>query len=257
MARKRPIWLYLIEGVLSAAAWIAIAVETVLWAILIALVYRVHPWVDPQRRLIHRMAGLWGRGLVGMAPGCRVKLFGQDNIPKGRPVIFMANHQSYVDVPALYFLRRQFKWMADTDLFRIPFFGWAMGMAGYIPVRRGDSQSGLRSLEEAKRWLGEGISIFVFPEGTRSHTGVLGRFQTGGFRLAVTTGTPIVPVVLVGTRQLLPRGRWIFRLRAKPQIHLLPLIAPASTHPGEVHPLAKRIRLQMREVYSRYLKDFR
>ncbi|MBI3332846.1 MAG: 1-acyl-sn-glycerol-3-phosphate acyltransferase [Candidatus Omnitrophica bacterium] len=254
-SRKSP---SVAEGILSVAAWLAIGILTIFWTLLIGLVYLAHRWLDPQRRIIHRMAGLWGRGLVAMAPGCRVRLFGEGNIPVGRPVIFMANHQSYADIPVLYFLNgQQFKWMADTALFQIPFFGWAMRMAGYVPVRRGDARSGLRSLEEAKGWLKRGIPIFVFPEGTRSHTGALGRFQTGGFRLAVTTQTPIVPVVLIGTRRLLPRGGWVFRLGARPQIHLLPPIAPPSSDPRQVRPLARKVRAEMRSVYRRRLKDFR
>ena len=245
-----------VQAILSVIAWIGISLSTIGWTILMGFVYLVHPWLDPQRKIIHSMASLWGRGLVSLAPGCRVQVFGREQIPQGRPVILMADHQSYVDVPALYFLRWQFKWMADADLFRVPFFGWAMGMAGYIPVQRGNPEAGLRSLEQAKQWLSRGISIFVFPEGTRSHTGVFSRFQTGGFRLAVTTGTPIVPVVLVGTRQLLPRGSWIFRLGVKPQIHLLAPVTLPSSDPGQVHLLAKKVRRQMMLVYQRYLREF-
>ena len=201
------------------------------------------------------MAGRWGRGLVRTAPGCRVEVFGREKIPQEGPVIFMANHQSYVDVPAIYFLRRQFKWMADAHLFRIPFFGWAMRMAGYVPVDRGNSKAALRSLGQAKEWLSKGVSIFIFPEGTRSRTGMFDRFQTGGFRLAVTTGTPIVPVVLVGTRQLLPRGSWIFRLGVRPQIHLLSPIRIPSSDLGQVHQVAKAVRRQMMSVYCERLRE--
>ncbi|MBI3615439.1 MAG: 1-acyl-sn-glycerol-3-phosphate acyltransferase [Candidatus Omnitrophica bacterium] len=244
------------EAILSVIAWIGIGLSTMGWTILIGLLYLVHPWIDPERKRVHSLAGFWGRGLVSMAPGCRVQVFGQEQIPRGGPVIFMANHQSYVDVPALYFLRRQFKWMADVELFRIPVFGWAMRMAGYIPVRRGDRKAALLSMGQAKQWLSEGISIFVFPEGTRSHTGLFGRFQTGGFRLAVTTGTPIVPVVLVGTRQLLPRGTWIFRLGGRLKIHLLAPVVLVSSDPAQVHPLAKKVRRQMMSVYREHLREY-
>lgn len=247
----------LFEAVLSIIAWIGIALSTVFWAILIAGVYLVHRWLDPQLRIAHRMTSLWGRGLVAMAPGCRVRIVGRENIPADRPVIFVSNHQSYSDVPILYFLRGQFKWIADERLFRIPFFGWAMRMAGYIPVQQGDRHSAVETLGKAKAWLAHGISIFLFPEGTRSHTGAFGRFQTGGFRLAVETGTPVVPVVLVGTRQLLPRGSWIFRIGVKPQIHLLPPIAPDSADSKEIHPLAKGVRAEMERVYRRALREIR
>lgn len=247
----------ILDAVLSVIAWTVISLFTVGYTALIAGVYLFRRWLDPQLKLAHSLAGFWGRSLLSLTPGCEVTVFGRENIPLDRPVIFMANHQSYVDVPALYFLKWQFKWMADVDLFRIPFFGWAMRMAGYVPVRRGSPQSGLRSLERAKRWLAGGISIFVFPEGTRSHTGQFGRFQTGGLRLAVSTGAEIVPVVLVGTRQLLPRGSWIFQVGIRPQIHVLPPVKLPSSDLRQVRRLVKEIRRQMESVYRQHLEDFR
>ena len=238
-------------GAVSVVAWIGISLATVFWALLILAAYVVHPLVDPQRKIAHRLASCWGRMLLRMAPGCRVELIGRENIPAGQPVIFMGNHQSYADVPSLFFLPAQFKWIADEELFRIPVFGWAMRMAGYIPVRRGDGREAVRSLQRAGRLLSEGVSIFIFPEGTRSHTGVLGCFQTGGFRLAAQTGAPIVPVVITGTRQLLPRGAWAFRWggRVRIRIQLLPAVPPPQSR--------KDLRASMAEVRARMRVAYR
>ncbi len=245
-----------LEAVASVFVWIGVSILTVGLTGVIFAVYLAHPLVDPDRRFIHRIAGLWGRGLLALAPGLRVRVFGLENLPTDRPVILVANHQSYVDVPALFFIRRQFKWLADVALFRIPFFGWSMRMAGYVSVHRGSARQARWVMGEARRWLSRGISIFVFPEGTRSHTGAFGRFQTGGFRLAVLTRTPIVPVVLVGTRQLLPRGTWIFRIGVMPQIHILPpVIPPADLR--QIHPLAREIRSRMEKVYQKHFREVR
>ena len=246
----------LLEAVLSAAAWVGVSIMTVLDTLAILVIYLLRRRVDPELRLAHEAASLWGRSLMALAPGCRVEVLGRENLPRDRPVILMANHQSYVDVPALFFVRRQFKWMADVDLFRIPVFGWAMGWAGYVPVQRGDARAAIRSLEQAKRWLRNGISIFIFPEGTRSHTGVLGRFLTGGFRLAVGAQAPIVPVVVTGTRQLLPRGSWIFRWGMRVRIQILPPIQPGKGR-GAVHPLAQQVRARVRQAYQEGLEALR
>ena len=241
-------------GAVAAIAWIGISLSTVFWTALILAVYVVHPLADPQRKIAHRLASCWGRMLLRMAPGCKVELIGRDNIPAGRPVIFMANHQSYVDVPSLFFLPGQFKWMADDGLFRIPVFGWAMWMAGYIPVCRGNAREGVRALLRAKQLLVDGISIFIFPEGTRSHTGVLGRFQTGGFRLAAQAQTPIVPVVVTGTRQLLPRGAWAFRWGVRVRIHILPVVSPPQDR-KDLRASMGEVRARMREAYRADLRS--
>ncbi len=243
-------------ALVSMLAWVVIALVTVYWFLLILALYLVHPLADPDRRIIHQLTTLWGRSLLALS-GVRVEIYGRERLPKSQPVILMANHQSYVDVPVLFLIHYPFKWMADAGLFRIPVFGWSMGMAGYIPVWRGQARSGMKALERARRWLAKGISVFIFPTGTRSHTGVLGRFQTGGFRLAVSTGTPIVPVVVAGTRPFLPRGSWVFRPVRRIQIHILEPIVPSSTRPQEIRRLARKVREEMVAVYRRRLMDYR
>lgn len=244
----------LVRVLFSVVAWAGIALATAAWTLVIAALFAAHRWLDPRRERIHRLASLWGRTLMHLAPGCRVALKGLDRLPGKGAVILMSNHQSYSDVPALFFLPAQFKWLADVDLFRIPVFGWSMRMAGYIPVRRGDPRQGLRSLERAKRTLAQGISVLIFPEGTRSHTGVFGRFQTGGFRLAAQAHVPIVPVVVSGTRQLLRRGSWVFQMGSRVQIEVLPAIPPPRDL-RSVHEMARRVRAEMAVVYRRNLRS--
>jgi len=242
-----------VEVGFSLLAWVAIACFTIVWFAWMALWYAMHPWVDPHRHRLHRMGCIWGRILVALAPWARMELRGLEHVPKGRPVIFMANHQSYVDVAALSVLPFSFRWMADADLFRIPVLGWGMRLIGHIPVRRGDASLSLYALKCAEGYLKEGISIILFPEGTRSRTGVLGRFRTGGFRLAIKTQTPIVPVVVAGTRLLLPRGSWVFRWGARIRIWILPPIAP-SANAKEIRGLMRHVRAQLWHGYRDALR---
>jgi 1-acyl-sn-glycerol-3-phosphate acyltransferase len=240
---------------LSLLAWIVIGAWTVLWTIPIGLVYLVHPWLDPDLRINHRAAGIWGRGLLAMAPGCRVQVIGRGHLPLDRPVILVANHQSYADIPVLYFIRYPFKWMADMALFRIPFLGWSMRMAGYIPVRRDRPRRNRGTVEQAKAWLSKGISIFLFPEGTRSSTGAFGPFQPGGLRLAITTGTPVIPVVVVGTRRLLARDGWILRRGVRLQIRILPPVNPPPPGVRAARQLADQVRTRMEEAYRQLVRE--
>ncbi len=240
----------------SLIAWPVVGLVTLFWTLLIFLLYPFHFWVDPQRVMLHRLACAWGRSLVALCPGVRVRVFGEEHLAGG-PAILMANHQSYTDIPVLSFLPVPFKWMADEELFRIPLLGWAMRLTGDVPVRRGDPKQGREALERAKRWLDQGISMLVFPEGTRSHTGAMGRYQTGGFRLAAETGRPIIPIVLVGTRQFLPRGSWVIRWGVKPQVHILSPIPAPPNSPGEVHRFAQQVRTEMAKVFRREWRQFR
>ncbi len=161
-------------------------------------------FVDPTRSFLHNYARLWGRFGLFLA-GVKLDIHGIEKIPMDRPLIFMGNHQSNFDILALYAaLPVHFSWIAKEELFRIPFFGYAMRRAGYIPLDRGDGRRALKSVEEAARKIREGVSVIVFPEGTRTRDGNLLPFKRGGFLLAARAGVPIVPFTINGTSRINP-----------------------------------------------------
>lgn len=152
----------------------------------------------------HLIARLWGRLILA---GSLVKLnvIGREHLdPKGT-YVFAANHSSMFDILVLLAcLPVQFRWLAKEELFRIPFFGRAMRRCGYIPVNRSDPREGVRSLRQAAERIKAGVSVVVFPEGTRSLDGQIGPFKQGGIILAVRAGQPIVPVSISGAHRVLP-----------------------------------------------------
>ncbi len=159
---------------------------------------------DPTGRFLHKYAGLWARFGLFLA-GVRLHIRDVEKIPDGQPVIFMGNHQSNFDILALYAaLPHHFSWIAKEELFKIPFFGFAMRRAGYIPLDRGDGRRALKSMEEAARKIRNGVSVIVFPEGTRTRDGNLLPFKRGGFLLAARAGVPIVPFTINGTARINP-----------------------------------------------------
>ena len=258
MAERRgvrfPLW---VDFLFSLVAWSFIVWITVFFTALIACVYLLHPWIDPHRELNHRLAMMWSRVLVSGTHGLQVEITGREHLPKTGPFVLMANHQSYADIPALYLIGGNFKWMALEILFKIPIFGWAMAMSGYISVPRGRPRLAIKALEQAKRCLDQGISIFLFPEGTRSRTGTFGRFQMGAFRLAVAAQVPIVPVVITGTRQFFPRGFGVFRFGVRPKIQILSPMPPPPADVRQLRRLNKLVRSRMMEVYREHLPEFR
>jgi 1-acyl-sn-glycerol-3-phosphate acyltransferase len=121
----------------------------------------------------------------------------------------MANHQSNFDIPVLLgHLKVQFRWLAKVELFKIPVFGRAMRKAGYISIDRYHRESAFNSLKVAASKIKSGVSVLIFPEGTRSRDGKIRPFKKGGFVMAIDSGVPIVPVVITGTRAIMPKGRF-------------------------------------------------
>jgi 1-acyl-sn-glycerol-3-phosphate acyltransferase len=157
--------------------------------------------------LAHALATLWGKVAL-LLGGVEIDVEGNEHIPLDRPAIFMANHQSNFDVPILYTqLPIQFRWLAKKELFDVPFFGFAMKRAGYIPVDRTDRRKAIKSMGDAADRIRQGASVIIFPEGTRSPDGNLLPFKKGGFMLALESGAPIVPVAISGSRDLMPKQK--------------------------------------------------
>lgn len=169
--------------------------------------------IDPYGKRVYRINQLW-TWLILRLGGVSIRVHGLENIDPRVPYIFVANHQSNVDIPVLIqSLRRfQLRWIAKKELLRVPLFGWAMWATKHITVDRADPLDAIRTLDRARKKIAAGISVVIFPEGTRSRDGRLLPFKKGGFLMAAKTGVEIVPVTIVGSAALLPSGAW--RLRA-------------------------------------------
>ena len=161
---------------------------------------------------LHKIARFWGRSIL-MVSRIMVSVKGLSNIDSSAPYIYMPNHQSNFDIPVLLgHLTVQFRWLAKVELFKIPIFGRAMRKAGYISIDRYNRQSAIKSLSVAANKIKSGVSVLIFPEGTRSRDGKIRPFKKGGFVLAIDSGVPIVPVVITGTRSIMTKGK--FRVNA-------------------------------------------
>jgi 1-acyl-sn-glycerol-3-phosphate acyltransferase len=127
--------------------------------------------------------------------------------PEGdQPYVVVANHQSLLDIVLLSRLPREMKWVGKEELFKIPWIGLMLRLTGDIAVKRGDPESGGEAVARAKAYLGRGMSVMIFPEGTRSRDARLLPFKKGAFRLAIDAGVPVLPVVLSGTAEGFQKG---------------------------------------------------
>ncbi len=210
--------------------------------VLLGLASSVCSLFDHSGRTAHHFARNWSR-FIFWGVGIRVHVSGVENIPKNRAVIFAGNHQSTIDIPAMFgYLPAQFRIMAKQILFTIPFLGWHLYLGGNIPIDRKNAKKAQRGLLKAAARVRKNISLFVFVEGTRTRDGSLRKFKRGSFTLAKKLNVPIVPVAIIGTFELMPAGSVL----AKPghiYLKIMPLIEVAPESKTEDLSAAVRNRL--------------
>jgi 1-acyl-sn-glycerol-3-phosphate acyltransferase len=159
----------------------------------------------------HKVAVLWAKGILFVS-NVDVTMKGLSHLHPGTSYILMPNHQSNFDIPVILgTIPVQFRWLAKKELFFIPIFGRGMKACEYISIDRSNLASAIESLREVARIVCDGVSVLIFPEGTRSLDGRIGKFKKGGFVLAVETGIPILPIVIDGTLPIMPKGSILVR----------------------------------------------
>ncbi len=150
---------------------------------------------------------IWAR-MICWCAGVKVTVSGQEKLDANQTYIFAANHQSQFDIPAMQgYLGFDFRWMAKKELFAVPVFGAGMRACGYVAVDRSRGRQALQSLNEAAEQINAGTSVIIFPEGTRSADGQLQPFKSGAMVLAIKARVPIVPVAILGTHEILAKGK--------------------------------------------------
>jgi 1-acyl-sn-glycerol-3-phosphate acyltransferase len=177
-----------------------------LYTIVMATISLIVSPFDRTGKMQHWCARWWCR-LIAWTIGARIRVYGKENVRPDKNYVYMANHCSLVDIPALFaYLPYQFRIMAKKELFYVPFMGWHLWSAGNFPVDRSDGRKTAQSLRKVIEGVRKGKSLAVFPEGTRSYDGRLQPFKPGAFKIAMRARVPIVPVTIRGTHDLLPKG---------------------------------------------------
>ena len=176
-----------------------------LYTIVLGSISLVSTLVDRTGNFAHKCARAWAR-LILATTGVRVRVTGLERLDAGRSYVFAANHQSIYDIPIVFAsIPFQLRIVAKESLGRIPFMGWHLHRAGHLLVDR--KNPGADIVEKMKRLVSESSSLIVFPEGTRSVDGRLGRFKKGSFLVALDARLPVVPITIDGSRQVMKKGR--------------------------------------------------
>ncbi len=209
MARARPAptprydWLEAMSFLRSLFISIPLIALT---TVVMGLVSMVLAFLDRSGSSAHRAARLWAKMLLAES-FIRVRAEGLEKLDPHGSYVFVSNHASFMDIPAiLSTLPQQFRFFAKKGLYKIPFLGWHLRWAGHIPVDRSNVRASLKSMSDGARFISERrISVLLFPEGGRSALGLRG-FKEGAAYIAIKAAVPVVPMAIVGMRELLPMG---------------------------------------------------
>jgi 1-acyl-sn-glycerol-3-phosphate acyltransferase len=217
------LWLYQIY------AWLLFIPFVCLWSLICGWLAIGVAWIAGPRAASTRVGILWARPIGWLTP-MRLTVEGSEHIDPQETYVLACNHASLYDIIVLYgWLPLDLRWVMKKEVRKLPALGLAAETVGHIAVDRGDPEAAKRSINEALSRIGDGTGILFFPEGTRSRDGRLLPFKTGAFRVAQDQQLPVLPVTLVGTREILPAGS----LRPAPgrvRLTIHPPVRPEGKH---------------------------
>lgn len=228
--------------------WLSFAVITVFLFSVILASRLLSFLFSPQKYgdFVHWIACIWAKAIFFANPGWTYSIEGMNNLD-GKPVVYVANHQSAGDIIALLAMGTNFRWLSKDKVFKAPFIGPAMTWARYVPIERGNPQSHREALNKSAERLREGASMAFFPEGTRSEDGQVKPFKSGAFRLADQENVPIQPIVIEGTKELVKKGS-----RAPQKSHVRVRILPPTKRLAEesVDEFTERVQMVIQQALN-------
>lgn len=203
----------------------------------------------------------WSDPLILLSGG-KVEVRGAENVKQGeKGFLILFNHSSLMDIPILYsYFPRSFRFGAKIELFKIPFFGKAMELCGVLPIDRRNRNKVMQVYQNAIERVNNGEAFALAPEGTRQAGMTLGKFKRGPFEFAINAQMDVVPVLLAGAYDMLPRkaiflgaGRWRHRVI----MQILPRVSTAGIPIEQAEELMERVRAMMDPVYTSLMRELK
>lgn len=227
------------------------------WFIAVCLIVVMFPFVfiiwllvlpfDKERYLIHMIISYQCFLFASAIPIWKLKIENKKKIKKGTTYVIISNHQSILDILIINCLIIRFKWVSKIENIKVPFLGWYLLMANYIVVDRSDEESKTAMLEKSYALLKKGISLMIFPEGTRSLDNQIGFFKRGAFQLALQTNVAILPVLIDGTGDVLPKKGLIFGRGHSIRLKVLDPVSPIDFGTTDHEVLASKLKTMMED----------
>jgi 1-acyl-sn-glycerol-3-phosphate acyltransferase len=241
------------EIIISLFVWVFCLMYTLmLFPVSLFVWFILYPF-DPERTIMHWWLVIQGNILSKIIPFWKIKTEDRGKAKKNTAYVIISNHQSMLDILVMNCLRYRFRWISKIENYKVPVFGWYMRMAKYIAVDRGNKDSKAEMLESSSLSLRKGISIMMFPEGTRSLDGEIGPFKLGAFQLALMTDKSILPVVIDGTGGILPKHGLIFSRGHVIRIKVLDPVHPGSFGTAD----AEELMIKFRNIMINELETMR
>jgi 1-acyl-sn-glycerol-3-phosphate acyltransferase len=205
---------------------------------------------DKGRRVVHELSRALVYMFIMVPPTWKRRVEGLENIEKDKPYVIVINHQSMVDIMMLYLVPMIFLWVSKREVYRIPFIGRFLMLHGDIAIDRKQGSKAMRKvMEQGKMWLGRGVSVAMFPEGTRSKDGEIHRFKAGAFALAKDAGVAILPVIMDGSATMMKPSKMI-NWRNEFVIRVLPPVTAERVAATEQNELMEQVRETMVEALA-------
>ena len=231
------------QKLFSVLIWTGIALLIAIWLPAMAIIRLFDR--DPVRYRTGRFFRRLGSAISRVNPNWKITIEGADNIDDREPYIVVCNHLSNADIPLISNLPWEMKWIAKKELFELPVVGWMMKMAQDISVDRSSSNKRIGVFKECSFYLNNNCSVMFFPEGTRSRDGRMKRFSLGAFDLAIKKNISILPLVIDGTQDCLPKKDWVFTTNAYVKLKVLDPVSTVDITVDENKELMQSIRDDM------------
>ncbi len=235
--------------------WSFFVLSSMILVIGAALIRIVSKAFDPNLKILQQYSCFWGSLYLWANPFWSLKKIGFEKVDRKKTYVIVSNHQSMADILDIFNTFLHFKWIAKKSLFKAPLLGWNMIFNGYIPIDRGNPESRDQCLQACKDWLKKGSSILFFPEGTRSKDGQLKEFKPGAFRLALETGHDVLPLVIQGSLNAIPKHSLLLHGKSKMILEALPVVSILPYQKLGIEKGANELCRTVREMIQRRLVE--
>lgn len=240
----------MLSSIKSLTIWLVIVLLIFIWLPMLAVVRFFDR--DPAFYRTGKLFRKLGKAISKVNPNWQIAISGNIDIDDRYPYIMVCNHLSQADIPLISNLPWEMKWVAKKELFDTPVVGWMMKLAGDISVDRKAKNRKKMTFDQARYYLDKDCSVMFFPEGTRSRNGKLNAFTRGAFELAIREQKPILPMVIDGTQNTLPKRSWKFGIARHIKLRVLDPVSTEGLQTGDTRDLSEQVRSKILKQLSEW-----